>query len=464
MRISIGVIFLVAGCATVDPRVPLADVQTDLHDRQSETIAWRSDSDADREVDTRIAALLAGELSADSAVQIALLNNRNLQATYESLGIAQADLVEAGLLKNPVFDAQIRFAEGGGGTGVELGLIFEFLDVLYIPMRRSIAQANLDAAKRDVARIVVDLASDVRRAFYEYQAAEQTLELRKTIVASTAASLELAQRLHKAGNFTDLNLASEQALHEQSKLDLADAEVQTLRVRERLNVLMGVWGGKTNWQGAARLADPDDASAPTDIEKRAIERSLVLAAGRARIAQSTARLGLAKPLGWLSELELGVAAERETEGGWSVGPAVALPIPIFSQGQPALARRQAELRRDLARHSATAVQVRSAARFTAARLAAARHRVEFFRKTLLPLREQIMDQTQRQFNAMQIGAFGLLAAKREQIETGRAYIAALREYWLARADLSHLLAGGLPRGEMPNSAIEGPSLQSTDTH
>ena len=57
----------------------------------------------------KLQALLEGELTTNAAVQIALLNNAALQATFEELGIAQAELVQAGLLKNPVFAGHVRF-------------------------------------------------------------------------------------------------------------------------------------------------------------------------------------------------------------------------------------------------------------------------------------------------------------------------------------------------------------------
>ena len=75
---------------------------------------------------------------------------------------------------------------------------------------------------------------------------------------------------------------------------------------------------------------------------------------------------------------------------------------------------------------------------------AARDRAVYYERIMLPLRQQIVDETLLQYNAMQIGAFQLLMAKRDQIETGAEYIAALRDYWLARARLEQILAGGSP--------------------
>jgi cobalt-zinc-cadmium efflux system outer membrane protein len=437
---------LLGGCARFEPRAGFADVEKELASRLPQRVVWSTGGECDARVEQDVRAMLASELSVDQAVQIALLNNRNLQATYESLGIAQADLVAAGLLKNPVFNADLRFSTRGGGTGVDLSLVGDFLDVLFIPMRRSVAEHELAAAQWAVSAAVVDLAGDVRQRVYELQAAQQAVEIRKTVNDAAAASYEFAKRLQAAGNITDLDLANEQALAGQAKLDLAAAQVEVTQLRERLNALMGLWGEDTRWTVAGRLPDlPPEDVGDGGLEAKALERSLELAQSRSRMETAAVRAGMMRPLGWLSELEVGAAAEREVEGGWSVGPAFALPIPIFSQGQPAVAAAEARVRAEAQRHHALAVEVRAAARAAQQALAAARQRVIYYQDEMLPLRRQITQETQKQHNAMLIGAFQLLRAKQEEVEAGRAYVAALREYWLARARLETILAGRLPR-------------------
>jgi cobalt-zinc-cadmium efflux system outer membrane protein len=400
--------------------------------------------------------MLAEELTPDRAVQIALLNNRNLQAAYEGLGVAQADLVAAGLLKNPVFDGDLRFSTRGGGTAIDLSLVADFLDVLFIPLRKRLAEQGVSAAKLTVSAAVVDLARDVREAVYELQAATQTVEMRQSVVAATGASYDLAKRLHAAGNVSDLDLARERALFEQSKLDLAASEVDVAQLRERLNGLMGLWGNDTQWAVAGRLADVPANDESTDpVERVAVERSLDLAMSRARIELAERQLGVARPLGWLSDLELGVTAERETGGGWSVGPAISLPLPIFSQGRPAVAAGEARWRAAVNRHYALAVEVRAGARAAQLRVVAARQRAEYYRRVLLPLRRQITAETQKRFNAMQIGAFELLRAKQEEIETGRAAIVAVKEYWVARGRMDSILSGRIAPAGMPSDVAEG---------
>ncbi len=180
------------------------------------------------------------ELTAESAVRIALLNNRNLQAVYQELGVSEAELVQAGLLPNPILTANVRFGIGPSGTGAELGLVQEVISALQIPMKKRVAKANLERAKAEVAAAVLALALDTKTAFYRLQGALQMLELQRSIAAALELSREIAERQHTAGNLNNLDLSNERALHEGAKVELAIAEAEVLADREEINSLLGV--------------------------------------------------------------------------------------------------------------------------------------------------------------------------------------------------------------------------------
>ena len=97
---------------------------------------WNSGTELDKEAAEKVDSLLKTKLTADEAVQIALLNNRDLQAVYSDLGVAQADLVQAGLLNNPIFEAAIKFPTSGGQANLEFITVMNFLDVFYMPLRK----------------------------------------------------------------------------------------------------------------------------------------------------------------------------------------------------------------------------------------------------------------------------------------------------------------------------------------
>lgn len=433
-----------AGCATVAPRARFEEVQRDVAARSDLQVHWNTGDAADLDVTQRVDALLARPLDVDAAAQIALLNNHHLQAEYESLGVAQADLVEAGLLRNPVFDGSVRFVEGGGTPTVDLGVAFNFLDLFFVGLRKRVAAEDFEVTRITLTERVLATVGDVKSAFYSLQAAQQQLELSQQIAQATAASAELAAKLRAAGNNRPLDLAQEQALHEQAVIELEDAELQTRLARERLAQLMGIRDAQ-NLRLAGRLADPpSESDGADDAAERTVQSSLALAAARQQITVALARLGIARPLEF-GEVDVGASAERD-DGAWEVGPALSVPIPLFDQGAPAVARAQSAVRAARERYRALQIDVVSAARTSADRVQSLRRQIHRYRNAILPLRESIVHDTQLQYNAMQIGAFQLLEAKREQIAAGRAYVGVLRDYWIARADLELAARGGYVAG------------------
>jgi outer membrane protein, heavy metal efflux system len=436
------------GCATIVPR-PGFDTVSELVSARSpgHTVVWNQGTADDQAAAEHVAALLAGELTLDSAIQIALLDNRALQAVYAQLGIAQADVVQAGLLQNPILSADVRFPTAqGAAIGAAAGLVQEFISMLQIPLRKRVAAAAFDEATLTASAAVIDLVTAVKRTFYRLEGAEQLLELRRTVVDATALSADVARRQHDAGNVTDLDLANERALAEQARADLARVETEVAEDREELSALMGLWGADaTRWRISSRLPElPPDDVAPDTLEGIALSQRLDLAAARQRIRTVLLERELSRAFRWLPSAALGVAAEREVEDGvWSIGPSVELTVPIFDQGQAALARRTAELGQRENEHAAMEVTVRSQVRRARTRMDQARRLAEHYRTVLLPLRSKIIQQTQLEYNAMLAGVFQLLLAKRDEIDAGASYIEALRDYWLARTELESAVGGEL---------------------
>jgi outer membrane protein, heavy metal efflux system len=443
---------LLSGCATFDQRAGFSDVSTTVEARSGKRVVWYLDTELDAQVDQEVRALLQDTLTVDGAVQVALLNNRNLQAVYAELGVAQADLVQAGLLRNPVFDGVVHASLNGGPLELELHTALDFLDIFYIPLRKRVAAAQFEEAKLQVTGAVLDFTTTVRAAFYRYQANEQMLELLQTVGQALAIALEVARRLHDAGNITDLDLARERALLEEAKLQLRSAEIAARQSREHLNTLMGLWGQQTAWRIDRRLPDLPAQPRPfPEVERRALQQSLDLASARQRIIVAGEQLGSTRATALIPELSLGPAAERE-EGAWQVGAAVSFPIPLFDQGQARVGRAMTALRRAQQEYYALGVQIRSMVRTVHERLQGAQDRALYYRDILLPLRERIVNETQLHYNAMQLGVFDLVRAREQQIQGAIAYIEALLDYWLAHADFEHLLSGRLPS---PNGMAMG---------
>lgn len=457
-------LFVLSGCTTMSLNAGFSEVSATVKERQALKVFWNSGTEPDREAAEKVRLLLKDKLTVDEAVQVALLNNRDLQAVYSELGVAQADLVQAGLFRNPIFDAAVLFPVSGGRPDLEFSAVMNFLDVFYVPLRKRVGAALFEGAKLRVTGAVLDFAAQVRTAFYLHQANGQMLELRKTIVEALTASLEVSRRLHEAGNITDLDLARDRALTEASKLALRSAEVSARQSREQLNSLMGLWGKETEWQADGRLPDiPEQPVQTEDVERVALTRSIDLLNARQRIVIAGEQLGFHRATALIPEMEIGPLGEREE--AWEVGPVLALPIPLFDQGQARIGRAAAELRRAQQEHYGFAVKIRSTARALRDRTQGARDRALYYRDILLPLHERIVNEAQLHYNAMQVGIFQLLRAREQQIETAVAHIEALRDYWLAWADLGQILSGRLPvqNGRQMGDPMQG-KVNDRDGH
>jgi cobalt-zinc-cadmium efflux system outer membrane protein len=452
---------LAFAAACVPQNAGYEDVQR-VVSRTGHEVRWRHVDDSGK-LDKQARALIAQPLTADRAVKLALLNNADLQAMFEELGMARGDLIRALRLPNPTAEGGLQY-EDGEAPNVELTLSQDVSELILLPMRNQAAQAEFAAAKLDLAGRAMDFILEVRKAFYGYVADQQILELRKTVLDALQASASAAEAIHRAGNMTDLDLASQQVLYEEARVSYSSAETALATSRERLNTLLGLWGKDTSWTVAERLPDPEQVREDT-LEGPALARSVELATIRQRFTAAAKKANLARVRGWLPELKAGVAFERE-EGEWSTGPIAEVELPIFYQGQGEVARAEAEMRRERQLYTGMGVRVRAALRAVQVRASTARDRALYLKNTLLPMRERILSETQLQFNAMNTSVFQLLIARRDQVEAGRTYVESLREYWLAKADLEQLLAGRVPEGATagPNIAAASSSAGETAGH
>jgi cobalt-zinc-cadmium efflux system outer membrane protein len=454
-----------AGCAAVNPRAGLPDVERMVSERGALPVSWPENEEGAKQVEATVSELVSAELTAESAVRIALLNNRNLQAVYQELGVAEADLVQAGLLPNPILTANVRFGLGPSGTGAELGLVQELISALQIPLRKRVAKANLEHAKAEVANAVLELALDTKTAFYRLQGALQLLEVRRSVAAALAISREIAERQRAAGNITDLELSTERALHEEARVELAIAEAQVLADREELNALLGLWGGQTQWTMAPRLPRvPSEEIDPQGLETLAVSQRLDLVATRTQGLSELAQLRLNRFYGLIPSGATGAAAEREIGEGWSLGPALDVPIPVFDQSQALVASAAARLRANDERLRALAVEIRAHVRRARTNLDAARQRAAYYERVVLPLQSRVVQESQRQYNAMQIGPIQLVQTRRDEIEVGRRYVETLAEYWLARTELERAVGGELTPRATPTSTESQSAPSKTHEH
>jgi cobalt-zinc-cadmium efflux system outer membrane protein len=455
----------VAGCASTAAKPAFDDVAQRVKARSGHEVRWDQGSAEDRQAEEAVDRLLARELDADAAVQIALLASPHLRAKFEELAIGQADLVQAGLLKNPIFTV--------GRTAWEMEHIVpnlfvaveqDFLDIVAMPLRKRVAATELEAAKLEVGDEVLALAAEVRRAFYSAQAAEQIVAMRRLVEDAAKASAELARRQYDAGNVNDLALQNELGLAAQATLDRARAEGEAAVLREELNKQMGTWGARTRWKTRTKLPElPRDEAPLEHLESVAIEQRLDVGAARRNVQAMGYALTLAKTTRWTGTVNVAVEVGRlRRNRRLSFGPSVALEIPLFDHRQAQIARLEAFKRQGEDELRALAIDVRADVRAAVARVRIARDVVEEYGRVIVPTRERIVRFSQQQYDAMLIGVYQLIQAKQSEFESYRAYIEALRDYWIARSDLERAIGGRLGGSAAPatTSTVAPPPARS----
>jgi len=467
--VMITCIGLLIGCASVPKEAGFPDVQNIIEQRIGRRVHWNQSTSEDAAVVDAVRSMLQQELTIDEAVQIALLNNRSLQATYEELGIAQADLVQAGLLRNPLFGASFRFPDktvgGHRSTNTEFSVVQDFLDLLVRPLRKKVAAAQFEQTKLRVGNTILNLAAEVRSTYYALQADEQTLEMRRTVVQATEAAVDIATRQHDAGTLKTLDLANQQGFHDQAKLDMTRTDIQIVADRERLNRLMGIWGADTMWKLPERLPELPESEIPMEhLESIAVSQRLDLAAARQETQVIAHALSLTRKYRYFYVFDVGVDSEHDVADDVTfTGPNLTLELPIFDRRQASISRLEAQLRQSLQRLASLAIDIRSEVREIRERLLAARNVAKYHHDSILPLRQRIVDESQLYYNGMLIGVYELLLAKQNQINAGREYIETLRDYWIARSDLERAVGGRLivteETTQPPAQPMEQPATQ-----
>ena len=412
---------------------------------------------ADRDViETRVAELLAKPLSADDAVQIALLNNRGLQATFHELGISEADLVQAGRIPNPGFSLG-RFRRGDE-IEIERGIHLNLARLIAMPLATEVEQRRFEATKRMVSMEVLSLASETRKAYYLAVAADETVRFARQVQQTADAGAELARRMASVGNWNKLQHAREQGFYADAALNLARAEQARTTARERLTRLMGLWGEQTEFKLPVRL--PDLPKAPTEmtaVEAVAMTQRLDLQSARLSAEQLAKNLGLTRATRFVNVLELGLVRNSSNEAPTQRGYAISFELPLFDWGGARVAKAESIYMQAVHRAAETAINARSEVR--AAYLGYRSHYdiARHYRDEIVPTRKRISDENLLRYNGMLIGVFELLADARSQIVAVNGYIEALRDFWIAQADLEMALIGRPGSSPMAQPSMSAPT-------
>lgn len=433
-------LLLLAGCASFSQDGGFAVVEQAAEQQLDKQLSWSKTSEERAVVAERVAELLAQPLSADAAVQVALLNNPGLQASFDQLGIGEAERVQAGRIPNPGFS--FGRLEKGSEVEYERGLHVNLARLIAMPMTSGMEAKRFEQVQRQTSLAVFELANQTRKAWYRAVAAEESLGFMHQVMDSAEIGAELARRLAAVGNYSKLQQAQEQSFYAEAGLALIRAEQARLQSREQLTRLLGLWGEQIAYRLPERLPElPAEAEQLPDVERQAMGQRLDIQAMRLDAERLAKNLGLSKTTRFINVLELGVVSNKSNEEPTQRGYEISVELPLFDWSGARVAKAEAQYRQMLNRAAETAINARSQVREAYLGYQSAHDIARHYRDEVLPLRQRIAEENVLRYNGMFISTFELLADARKQILAVDGYLQAQRDFWIAKADLDMSMLG-----------------------
>ncbi len=456
LTVAASAVLVLAGCASYSPDGGMGRVSDLTKERTGQSVALqRTDQDSSA-ARLRVADLLKQPLSADTAVELALLNNRGLQANLQQLGIAEASLVQAGRLPNPLLS--FGRMSGSGVVEIERAVMFNILSIITMPRATQMQQRNFEQAQFQAAYEAVGVASETRRAYFGAVAAQELVRYYSQVKEAADASNELARRMVLAGNFNKLAQMREQAFYADATASLARAQQQAQAERERLIRLLGLSGEQLGFKLPDRLPDlPKAPTQPVDAERTALEKRLDVLMAKRAAASTASAYGLTKATRFINVLEVGYKNKSESGSPRANGFEIELELPLFDFGSVRTNRAEAVYMQAVHRTAEVAVNAQSEVRESYGAYRTAFDLARHYRDEVVPLRKRISEENLLRYNGMLISVFELLSDSREQVRGVADYVQALRDFWVAETNLQSALTGRSPGGSALGAAPGGAS-------
>ncbi len=453
---SIAALLTLAGCATGDELGAFDKVSEQVTSRSKHPVIWQRDEASKAKAHYMARQILVQPLTTNSAVHLAFFRNPSVQASLANIGLAEADVAQAGRMTNPVISIE-RIA-GGGVLEIERTVLFSLMSLFTIGARSELAQDKAKQARYDTSLSIMKVAVDVERSWIEAVTALERVKLMERIAESAKAADDLGNRMAQAGSMTEIDLAKIKAFRVETAGQLGKLRITVKTTREKLIRAMGIWGKDLRFRLPNRLPKlPRRAPRVRSLERYALMKRLDIRAARSEVDSLRKSLGLTKATAFLNLLEIGGRWNTEKEDGvknQAKGFELEFAIPIFDPGDAKIDRAKWTYMRAVEALKSVAINARSEVReaYYAYRgeFDLARH----YKSRLVPLSRKISEEELLRYNGMLAGVFDLLAAVRQQARAEMRALDAKRDFWLADGQLRFALLTGSGGGVNMAKATE----------
>lgn len=442
----IGCSLLLAACQTFSPDGGMGLVADIAGPALNKDVAAVHTPEQAEAVRGRVLSLLRRALTADAAVQIALLNNRGLQAAYNELALAEAAMVQQSIPPNPIFS--IERLSGPHEIEIEKRIVANILALATLPMRADIAADRFYQAQLRAAEETLRVAAETRRAYYRAVAARELGGFLTQAQTAAKTASELAKRLGETGGINKLDQAREHAFYAEITGQLAMVRQRASSDRERLVRMMGLWGRDLGFRLPGALPNlPRRALSLPAIETEAVGKRVDLQIARLELQALAKAHSLTNATRFINLLEVSgikkTVKDRETgDIARDRGFELELQVPIFDFGEVRVRQAERTYMQAVNRLAERAINVRSEARDAYRVYRSTYDIAAHYSREVLPLRQIISEEMLLRYNAMQIDVFALLLEARQRINANVSAVDAKRDFWLASVDLATAVVGG----------------------
>ncbi|MCI0453983.1 MAG: TolC family protein [Candidatus Dadabacteria bacterium] len=430
-------------CAKVDPQPQWLKVEAITKERTEGPIIWEKSEEDSKRIKTQVDNLLADGLTRQEAVKIALLNNRKLQASFEEIGVAQADLVQAGLLTNPSLDLFFAFPLSSADTSG--GLLGFLSDLWTIPARKEVFAKQVEVTIQEVGIDIVATAAETASAYDEFLYRITSLQIEKNSL-SVLSDISVRTKIrYEHGLSNDLDMRHAEAAAIEQRIAIAAAEQALTKARTRLNIALSLNESDNKYHLTDTLDNtPDEKKWDRETAvKFALEHRLDLAEARFKVELADRELSFERTqvfsrvnVGPVYEGDLGSGSEN------AGGPAISLDLPIFDQNQAQIAKDEYRLRQMKKVLSAKEMQARKEVTDTLAEIDFYLNIIDIIRKQLKPNIEEEFEYSKIWSSQMQLNLLNLLQTREMEVALKRRYIEAQWQLRNAYIRLNLALWGG----------------------
>lgn len=399
-------------------------------------------------------------LTLQQALERATTSNPGLQATRARLGVTEAEIITAGARPNPSIVSDNGIAEKTYRLGIE--------QTFQLGGKRrkqvSLAQAQRDVLLAEINTAILDLRTDVRRAYTRLFNAQQRLQAAEEIVATNERLMTVAQKREKAGAIANLDVQQAKVALLRAKNDAQVAHGEVIQARTALNVLLGQ-SLATAWEltSPSLIAQPQPPVGDTTLEPVPLkgEVSLQQADLEALVQEALARRPeLQQNLREITvtERQLDVArANRIPDITIAAGPdlvvedetelnafvVASIPVPLFNRQQGPILEARARRTQLEAQQAALRNRIVSDVTNAYTGFTLNQERILRFETELLPTAQIVVNMSQRSFEVGKSNILVPLNAQQEYMQTRLDYLQALQDYQNAISDLERAVGTGL---------------------